>query len=197
MNQEHIRAEPILKQVLFILGGVITITAAFILIVNTGLPERANFTGQIIPGERPIAPEIDATAPPFELLTLSGSTVNLLDLRGQPVVINFWATWCGPCEAEMQVLQTLYDDYREQGLRVVAVNLGESAQVIDDWVQRLQLTFDIVLDEQQYVAALYQLRGTPSTYIVAPSGIITDIHYGPTSRDALQAALNPYISGDR
>jgi peroxiredoxin len=175
---------------------VAAIAAAFLIIVSTGLPERANYTGQIVAGERPIAPELYAIAPPFEQPTLSGSPVNLLDLRGQTVIINFWATWCAPCKVEMQELQLLYNDYRGQGLRIVAVNLGESTQLINDWVQRQELTFDIVLDEQQRVAALYQLRGTPSTYIVAPSGIISEIHYGPTSSAVLQASLNPYISGD-
>jgi peroxiredoxin len=77
---------------------------------------------------------------------------------------------------------------------LLAVNLGESREQIVDWVNRLGLTFDIALDADGSIASLYRLRGQPSTYVVSPSGVITAIFYGPTTRQSLEAALAPFIA---
>jgi peroxiredoxin len=94
----------------------------------------------------------------------------------------------------MPVLQSDYDEYRTQGLHVLAVNLGETEDTVRDWVEKMDLTFDIVLDAEREIETLYQLRGVPSTYVVAPSGVITQIFYGPTTESQLREAIAPYIS---
>jgi peroxiredoxin len=183
-----------MKRTALRLGAVASLTTALLLVVYAGLPERAAYTGLLFPGERPIAPELNAIAPPFERPLLGGDTITLLELRGNPVIINLWATWCGPCRLEMPVLQAIYDEYQTQGLHVLAVNLGEPEDVVRDWVEEMDLTFDIVLDAQREIETLYQLRGAPSTYIVAPSGVISQIFYGPTAESQLRDAVEPYIS---
>ena len=167
--------------------------AAFFIVVQTGLPERADHTGYIEAGQR-VAPELNAVAPPFSLPTLAGNTLRLADLRGEVVVVNFWATWCEPCKVEMPELQALYQGYEERGLRVLAVNLGEGRQAAQQWVNSFGLTFDVLLDETQQVAAQYQLRGQPSTYVISPDGVITQIVYGPATRSALEAAVAPFLA---
>jgi peroxiredoxin len=89
----------------------------------------------------------------------------------------------------MPELQALYAARRDDGLRVVAVNLGETREAAQTWVDAFGLSFDIALDTNGRVAALYALRGQPSTYVVAPDGVITHIFYGATTRAALEAAL--------
>jgi peroxiredoxin len=79
-------------------------------------------------------------------------------------------------------------------LRIVAVNLGESPEVVQTWVVSFGLTFDVVLDSRQEIAALYYLRGQPSTYVVSPSGIITHIFYGPVNFNTLRNAISPYLA---
>jgi peroxiredoxin len=158
-----------------------------------GLPERAEYTGQIIPGELPIAPEIGAVAPPFELTTTAGDKVNLSTLRGSPILVNFWATWCEPCRVELPGMELVYRDYQAKGLHILAVNLGESSDTAKSWADEFGLTFDLLLDRNQQIAALYQLRGQPSTYVISPEGIITQIFYGPASQDGLQAAIAPFF----
>lgn len=172
---------------------MISMVTAFLIVLNIGLPERAEYTGVVIPGELPIAPEISAVAPPFETPTLKGLTLRLADLRGHPVLVNFWATWCEPCRVEMPGLEAVYEVYQDRGLRLLAVNLGEDSVPIQQWVSNLGLSFDILLDRQQDVAALYQIRGQPSTYVISPTGIITQIFYGPTSQDSLKAAIAPFF----
>ncbi len=174
---------------LLLSGAVIALVAALAVVIAAGLPDRAEFTGQMIPGQLPIAPEINAVAPAFERSDINGQIIRLSDLRGSPVIINFWATWCEPCRIEMPILQTLYETRKDEGLRILAINLGEPPELIRDWQTSMGLTYDMLVDERQSVAALYHLRGQPSTYVVSPNGIIANIFYGPTSESMLTAAL--------
>lgn len=178
------------NRILLWASAVVCFAAALVLVVTAGLPERAAYSGQILPNGQVIAPEIGAFAPSWSAPTLDGS-IDLSALRGTPVVINFWATWCVPCAVEMPELQAFHEAH--PAARVLAVNLGESRRLIVDWVTQLGLTFDIVLDTDQSIASLYRLRGQPSTYVVSPGGVITSIFYGPTTRQALEGALEPFL----
>lgn len=173
-----------------LIGAVVALSSALFLILGVGLPQRSDFTSLGMAGTIPIAPEINAVAPPFELVNASGEQIRLVELRGKTVIINFWATWCEPCRVEMPVLQELYEANRE--LHILAVNLGEPVNLIREWQNAFGLTYDMLVDERQSVAALYSIRGQPSTYVIAPTGIITHIFYGPVSHDVLQAALTTF-----
>lgn len=177
---------------LLLLGALASLAIAVVLLLAAGLPQRAAYSGEILANGQIVAPEIGANAPTFFAPTLGGS-VDLPQLRGTPVVINFWATWCVPCRVEMPELQALHE--AQPDVRVLAVNLGEPLDLIVDWVTHFGLTFDIVLDAEQTIAANYRLRGQPSTYIVSPEGTITAIFYGPTTQQALEAALEPFLRG--
>jgi peroxiredoxin len=93
----------------------------------------------------------------------------------------------------MPDLQAVYEMYQSRGLRVLGVNLGERKADVAAWVKQLGLRFDIVLDDGQRIAVLYQLRGQPSSYLIAPDGVITQIYYGPTTRQSLEAAIAPFL----
>lgn len=177
---------------LLVLGAIASLAAAFVLLLAAGLPQRAAYSGEILPDGQIVAPEIGASAPSFLAPTLSG-VVDLSELRGTPVVINFWATWCVPCRVEMPELQALHA--AQPTVRVLAVNLGEPLDLIVDWVTHFGLTFEIVLDAEQTIAAAYRLRGQPSTYVISPKGVVTAIFYGPTTQEALEAALEPFLRG--
>ncbi len=181
------------RQAALAAGALLCFASAGFLVLNAGLPERALFTGQIIEGERPTAPEIGALAPNFEAETPDGAAFRMADLRGSPVIVNFWATWCEPCRVEMPELQALYDANRARGLRVVGVNVGDAPEDVLDWVDNYGLTFDMALDPRGDISAQYLLRGQPTTFVVAPDGVITHIVYGPTTRSTLEAAVAPYL----
>lgn len=176
----------VFTRIILCVAAVIALIATASLLFSAGLPQRAEYSGLVIEGLGLVAPEIGAVAPPIEQPTLSGDTLSLFDLRGESVVINFWATWCAPCLVEMPALQDLHD---ENDVRIVGVNMGEARAVVAEWIAENDITFDIVLDLNGQVSQMYRLRGQPSTYVVAPDGIITHIFYGPVSIDALQTAL--------
>ncbi len=177
------------RRALYLAGAVTAAAAALLLLAATALPPRAAFTGTIHPEDHLIAPEINAIAPDFELVSLEGEQVRLSDLRGRPVILNFWATWCGPCIVEMPILQSIFEAHQDTGLRILAVNLGETADTVRRWQQTGNFSYDLLLDQPQAVARLYHLRGQPSTYVISPDGLITHIFFGPIREDALIAAL--------
>lgn len=175
-------------------AGIALLFAAVLIVFVGGLPDRAIYSSVFLPGEtRPIAPEINALAPPFVLPTLDDVPTALWDLRGQPVILNFWATWCAPCEIEMPELQTFYAQYGTQ-VRLLAINLGETAEIAQGWVERFDLTFDALLDVDGTVASLYRLRAQPSTFIITPDGIIAQAFFGPVTFAALRDAVAPFLS---
>ncbi len=172
-----------------VFGAAICLITAVVLVVATGLPDRATYSGQVNAEGQPFAPEIGALAPPFTAATLDG-VIHSDDLRGEPALINFWATWCVPCRVEMPELQAFHD--ANPTARVIAVNLGEPRNLVVDWVAQFGLTYDIALDPDGVIAAEYHLRGQPSTYVVSPGGAIMQIFYGATTRQSLETALEPF-----
>ncbi len=163
------------RRVLLLAGSLVSMAAA--LLILQAQPQAHSFL------------QAGSPAPDFEARSLAGDSLHLADLRGAPVIINFWATWCGPCALEMPHLQSIFDRYRAEGLRVLAVNTGESADLIAAWQAHYDLSYDLLLDEDQVIAARYWLRGQPSTYLVSPDGVISHIFYGPVSESALAAAV--------
>ena len=117
-------------------------------------------------------------APDFTLGTLKGPNLRLEDYRGQVVLINFWASWCGPCRQEMPILDRLHQRYEDTGFAVLGVNVeGEdtSAQKI---VDKTNVTFPILVDEGQKVSELYDLEAMPSTVVVDRDGLVRYVHRG-------------------
>lgn len=113
-------------------------------------------------------------APDFQLQDLNGQAISLSDLRGKPVLINFWATWCPPCRGEMPYLQEIYEEWAGSGLVVLAVNLGESPAEVEDFRQSQNLTFTVLLDARQTVGQTYNITAIPTTFFIDKNGIIQE-----------------------
>jgi peroxiredoxin len=174
------------------LGAVVCTAAAVVIVAGAGLPQRVPPVEGMVIGPV-IAPVPGAIAPSFTAATLNGDPIALDSLRGRPVVLNFWATWCAPCEVEMPELQRLHEAYAGQVV-VVGVNTGEAETAVAAWAQARGLTFTLALDEAREIAALYQLRGQPTTFLIAPDGEIVDIIYGPTQFESLSAAVAAFVA---
>jgi cytochrome c biogenesis protein CcmG/thiol:disulfide interchange protein DsbE len=135
------------------------------------------------------APVAGAPAPDFTLNDLSGQPVKLSSLKGQVVLINFWATWCGPCKEEMPAIQQAYDARKGQGFSVLAVNLNEPAGDVQGYVSNLKLNFPVLLDAGDSVSNLYRVRGYPTSFFIDRSGTVAIEHVGMMSDAQLAANL--------
>lgn len=115
-----------------------------------------------------------APAPAFTYPTLSGDTLALAELRGQVVLLNVWATWCPPCVREMPSMQRLYQDMRDEGLRVVAVSVDAPGAIRDvrSFVHELGLDFDILLNPAGDIQDAYAVTGLPTTFLIDAEGRI-------------------------
>ncbi len=135
-----------------------------------------------------VAPVKGALAPDFELQSLSGETVRLSDHQGQVVLVNFWATWCGPCKIEMPAIQDRYERYSPD-LVVLAVNVAELPETVADFIEELQLTFDPLLDPNYEIETLYRIVGYPSSFFVDKDGVIQAVHIGFMTEGQLDGYL--------
>lgn len=137
-------------------------------------------------GEIP-APREGFLAPDFSLQTPEGKTVRLSELRGQAVLVNLWATWCPPCRSEMPAIQTLYEEYKDQGFEVLAVNMTyqDDPRAVLPFTQENDLTFPILLEETGEMARRYELRSLPSSFFINRAGFIQEVVIGGPMSEAL------------
>lgn len=126
-------------------------------------------------------------APDFELTTLTGETVRLSDYRGQRVFVNFWATWCPPCRAEMPDMQKLYEE-QDLPIEILAVNLTDSEMNEEDvaeFVEGFGLSFPILMDVDSQVANTYQVQAVPVSYMIDQDGRISYVAPGAMNHDLM------------
>ena len=157
------------------------------------LPEAKNATG------RAPAPEVGRAGPDFLLEQPGGGTLRLSDLQGQPIVLNFWASWCAPCRAEMPELVRAYAEFRDDGLEIVAVNLQGTDNKILDLADEFGIEFPIAIDRDGELKDVWRLGGPfggiPSSYFLDEAGIVQDIVYGPLTDDMLVERIGLLLEG--
>lgn len=126
------------------------------------------------------SPQVGKMAPDFTLPSLDGQTVSLNDLRGQPVFINFWASWCPACREEMPLIQTVHERQagQSQSAIILGINVGESPSTVEGFMQENELSFPVLLDITQTVAQNYNIRAIPTTFFIDSEGIIREIKIG-------------------
>ncbi|HEX2906851.1 MAG TPA: TlpA disulfide reductase family protein [Phototrophicaceae bacterium] len=129
-------------------------------------------------------PSATAATPLFSARTTDGETVALADYQGQVVMLNFWATWCPPCRAEMPVIEAAYQHYREQGFTVLAVNDAEPGNLVQTFATQYGLSFPVLLDETAQIQRQFGITGYPTSIFLDASGNIYATHSG-----GLNAAL--------
>ncbi len=142
------------------------------------------------------APQVSFAAPDFTLKTTAGEEYTLSELKGSAVLVNLWATWCPPCRAEMPAIERIYQEYKDQGLVVLAVDMTYQDNPADvvPFIQEYGLTFPVLLDETGTVGAAYQLRSLPSSYFIDRTGIIREVVIGgPMSEALLRARIEQIL----
>ena len=182
-----------LERVIRLVAALSFMGAAMLLVVRKGLPQRAEYSGLSNRIPTRVAPEVGSLAPPFMLRNSSLEPVALEETAGNFTVLSFWATYCAPCRREMRDLQRLYE-IQSAELRIIAINLGETSETVVNWMDELELTYEVLLDPLLSVSQLYQIRGVPTTYLLDGSQRIRTIYYGPVSYEQLQSELQRHAS---
>ena len=117
-------------------------------------------------------------APEFALDTRTGEQIRLADLRGEVVMINFWATWCGPCREEMPLLDELHSRYNRVGFTLLGVNIDDDPRRAEKMIEDLGVTFPVVFDSTKAVSQQYQVSAMPVTLLLDREGIVRFVHHG-------------------
>jgi peroxiredoxin len=195
-------------------GAVAIVVSAILLVVATtplgtpnglGLddPQATQFvlgpkpTNGLQPGQLP--PELTITGAdgaPAPLLDLDGRPVQLAELRGKTVWLNFWASWCPPCQSETPILRDLADRYRARGLVVIGISVQESSVAnVRAYAEKYQLRYTIAADVTGAVYAAYRLNGIPSHFFIGPEGAIRSIVLAPLTEARAVAQIEAILGG--
>ncbi|MFQ6059045.1 MAG: TlpA family protein disulfide reductase [Anaerolineae bacterium] len=124
-------------------------------------------------------------APPFTLSLFDGGQLSLQELRGQVVVINFWASWCGPCEDEAPLLERVWRDYKDRGVVFVGIDYVDTEPAARAYLKRFNITYPNGPDLGSKISHAYRIRGVPETFFVDKEGQLADFHIGPISEERL------------
>lgn len=168
-----------LPAIVRIAAGLACLVGAALVVLSAGLPDRATTSA---------APEVGSLAPAIAGQTPDGAPISLAAWRGQPVVLNFWATWCMPCRVEMPTLQAAAA--ARSNVRFLGVNAGEPVGLIHEWAVAHGLDFPLIADLDGSIMRTYQVRGLPATFFIDGAGVIREIAYGPLASGQLSAALD-------
>jgi len=126
-----------------------------------------------------VGPQVGKTAPDFTSTSLNGEVISLSPLKGKPVLLNFWASWCDPCCYEIPFIQEIFEEYSAKGLIVLAINSWEDRNTVQEFMTQNQLTLPVLIDyPSKKVAQSYQIRTIPATFFIDKKGTIKAVKIG-------------------
>ena len=154
----------------------------------------AGLTGSLNSNAR--MPKEGEVVPDFQLATLDGRTVKLSDLRGHPVLINFWATWCGPCKDELPLIVAAYDANKAKGFRVLAIDSTafDDLTNIKDFASNFKMTFDVLMDSDDAISTDWNIMGLPSSFFIRADGTVAKVHVGQMTADQLNEYMKLIVT---
>ena len=133
-------------------------------------------------------------APNFSLKTGDGKVVDLSKLKGKAVVLNFWATWCGPCRSEIPGMLEVYDKYKSKGLEIVGISLDRDGwRVVTPYVEKAKMTYPVVMGDEDVVKAYGGIEAIPTTFVVDKKGNIVEKHVGYMSKEDFEKKVKKVL----
>lgn len=137
--------------------------------------------------------QVGDDAPDFALVDMNGEKHQLSDYKGKGVFLNFWGTWCKPCEREFPLMDKHYQVYKDQGLEILAVNIGESDFAVQKFIDRKGLTFPVLIDDKKSVMETYKINPLPTTLLINPNGKIEKVITGEMSEEMIKDYMEQII----
>ncbi|WP_411955037.1 redoxin domain-containing protein [Alkalibacillus sp. S2W] len=184
-----------MKRVLQIIISIALISALAIVIIDHFEVFDSTSPAEITEGHTNSEFDEDS-APNFKLNKLDDGSLELNELQGKGVVVNFWASWCKPCRNEMPAIQKVYERYKEDGLVVIAINVDESEDTITDFLEGFpEIDFPILLNDGQ-VMEDYMVMNLPTTYFINPDGSMESHYLGELSEEQLHVLVNEILPSD-
>jgi thiol-disulfide isomerase/thioredoxin len=141
------------------------------------------------------SPLLNHPAPPFARTALTSERIVLSSLHGRVVLLNFWATWCAPCQVEMPRFVAWEDKYKAEGLSIVGVSMDDSAETVHSFLRRKKLNYPVVMGDEKLGLAYGGILGLPVTYLIDRHGVIRARFQGDTDLDAMENALRRLLQG--
>ncbi|MBY0084458.1 thiol-disulfide oxidoreductase ResA [Brevibacillus sp. M2.1A] len=141
----------------------------------------------------PGAVKVGSDAPNFSLEQLNGPELALESLKGKGVILNFWGTWCEPCKEEMPALQKQYTKFKDKGLVVIGVNIGESPVAVEPFVKQFEIDFPILLDRQSEITKLYRIGPIPTTFFIDPDGEVQEVFIGQLDEAMIESKVTKIL----
>ena len=144
-------------------------------------------------------PLVNKPAPSFDLETVDGTKFNLASQKGKVVVLDFWATWCGPCTMALPIITEVTSSLKDKDVVFLAVNIQETPEQIKEFLNKKNLKISVGLDSEGKVAEMYQVRGIPQTVIVGKDGNVAEVHVGfsPDLKESFTKELNDILDGKK
>ena len=173
--------------ILLLLGLAVGLGIGFagLVFIDEVFPVRAEQSAVLHPAAAPV---MGSPAPDFSLTTTNGELIQLSSLRGKPILLNFWATWCKPCEYEMPLIQETFESHSSD-LLIIGVNVSEEKEDVQDYLDEYELTFPVLLDLNHKVSNLYRVSGIPVSFFIDSEGIIQVVQVGTLSKTQLKHNL--------
>ncbi len=171
-------------------GGLLLISFAFLIMALPRGEDRASSPSSVVPLR------VNYPAPELSLETMDGKTESLADYRKDIVLVNNWATWCPPCKAEMPTLAAYYKEHRKEGFTIIAIEAGEPANVVSQFVQSYNLTFPIWLDPDGSSLRAFGNGNLPNSYVIDRSGTVRYAWTGEVSQAMLEKYVTPLLTED-
>ncbi len=181
---------------ILLVGGAL-IGAAYYLQGNAAAVAAFEPQPKTAPLQAPAASPLTkgSPAPDFQVVTMDGTPLNLSDFRGKPVVVNFWASWCGPCTAEMKTIEAVYQKHANDDVVILAVNQGESDDTIKGYGELWKLNFRLTRDPNQKAGQLYKALALPTTVFVDRDGKVYEYHIGgPMTQEFIEKRVDAMLA---
>ncbi len=187
-NKSAHRSNPKNIFITFLAAGLFFIGAAVVILFLPKAQEQALASGYLV-----VPVKVNYPAPDLRLTDLDGSPVTLSDTRGKVTLVNNWATWCPPCQAEMPTLEKYYEEHRDQNFVIIAIESGEPADDVAVFVAQYGLTFPVWLDAQGLALDAFQNWELPSSYVIDAGGTVRLTWTGEISRAMLDKYVTPLL----